>query len=174
MKNLKFFISIVAVAFAHSTLAEEPSFKPQPPAMALQYFSDLEGEWIGSHINHSGEEELVNLEYRIVSGGTAVEERIFADTPKEMITIYHGSEEEGLLMTHYCIMGNQPRLQLQNTHEKTFNFTYLDGAGIDPDKSGYMGSMKLTIIDENTIQQDWDFYEGGEVKYTGHFTFTRK
>ena len=33
---------------------------------------------IGTHINHQGEEEQVELVYRTVSGGTAVEERIFA------------------------------------------------------------------------------------------------
>ncbi len=157
-----------------STIAESPNYQPKPAPEVLKHFIDLEGEWIGKHINHEGKEEQINLVYRTVSGGTAVEERIFADTPKEMITVYHGSDDGGILMTHYCMLGNQPRLQLENSHEKMFKFIYLDGVGIDRDKSGHMGGMKLTIVDETTIRQEWDYYEEGEVKNTTEFTFTRK
>ncbi len=155
------------------TFSEEPKHQAQPAPMALKHFIALEGEWLGTHINHEGEEEKVNLIYRTVSGGTAVEERIFANTPKEMVTMYHG-DQDGLLMTHYCMLGNQPRLKLENTHENTFKFTYLDGVGIDKETTGHMGSMKMTILDENTFEQEWAYYENGEKQNSATFTFTRK
>ena len=166
---IAFGLGVYSLAFS-----EEPKHQTKPAPEVLNHFIGLEGEWVGTHINHEGQEEQVTLIYRTVSGGTAVEERIFADTPREMITVYHGSDDGGILMTHYCMLGNQPRLKLENTHEGMFKFTYLDGVGIDPDTSGYMGGMRLTIVDGNTIQQEWDFYEGGEVKNSGKFTFTRK
>ncbi len=86
--------------------------------------------------------------YRTVSGGTAVEERIFANTPQEMVTMYHGSGNDGLLMTHYCMLGNQPRLYLEITDRKAFDFRFLNVAGIDRKKTGHMGGMKMTILDE--------------------------
>ena len=167
-------ILIYTIGISSTGMSEEPKYQSQAVPKVLNYFIELESEWIGTHINHQGEEEQVELVYRTVSGGTAVEERIFADTPKEMITVYHGSGENGILMTHYCMLGNQPRLQLEKSHEIAFNFKYLDGVGIDREKTRHMGGMKLTILDENTIQQEWDYYEDGEIKNTSTLTFTRK
>lgn len=159
---------------AFSVIAEEPIYQNQPAPEALKHFVNLEGEWIGTHINHDGVEEKVDLVYRAVSGGTAVEERIFADTPKEMVTMYHSDGNNGILMTHYCMLGNQPRLKLEITNGKAFDFQFLDGAGIDRNKTGHMGGMKMTILDEDTFEQEWAYFEGGEVKDSSKFTFTRK
>ena len=168
------FILGMTISFIVISEQPKPSYETKPAPEVLKHFTGLEGEWVGTHENHEGKEEQVTLIYRTVSGGTAVEERIFADTPKEMITVYHGADDDSILMTHYCMLGNQPRLILENTHEQMFKFVYLDGVGIDRDKSGHMGGMRLTIVDENTIQHEWDYYEDGEVKNTGRFTFTRK
>ena len=167
-------IFVIGVVCPFTAISEEPKFQSKPAPDVLNHLIALEGEWIGNHTNHKGEEQQVDLVYRVVSGGTAVEERIFANTPKEMVTVYHGSDEGGIIMTHYCMLGNQPRLQLENSHEKMFKFTFLDGVGIDRETTGHMGGMKLTVIDENTFKQEWDYYEKGEVKNTSEFTFTRK
>ena len=178
MYKYYFFVAIfilgITMSFIVGSEQPKPKYETKPAPEVLKHFTNLEGEWVGMHKNHEGEEEQVTLIYRTVSGGTAVEERIFANTPKEMITVYHGANDGGVLMTHYCMLGNQPRLQLENTHEQMFKFTYLDGVGIDRDKTGHMGGMRLTILDENTIQHEWDYYEDGEVKNSSKFTFTRK
>ncbi len=153
--------------------SEEPTHQQQPAPMALKHFIALEGEWIGTHINHEGNEEKVTLIYRTISGGTAVEERIFADTPKEMVTMYHG-DQDNLFMTHYCMLGNQPRLRLENTHENIFKFKFLDGVGIDRETTGHMGAMEMKILDENTFEQAWAYYENGEMQNAAKFTFVRK
>ena len=170
-----FFLTLIFnIALCPGSPAEEPKYQTQPPPEALKHFIELEGEWIGTHINHNGEKEKVDLVYRTVSGGTAVEERIFANTPQEMVTMYHGSGNGGLLMTHYCMLGNQPRLRLEITDGKAFDFKFLDGAGIDRKKTGHMGGMKMTILDENTFEQEWAYFEEGESKNSSKFTFTRK
>lgn len=175
---LKNYLYILAILFclldSSNLVAEEPKYQTQPPPEALNHFIELEGKWIGTHINHDGKEEKVDLVYRTVSGGTAVEERIFANTPQEMVTMYHGSGDGGLLMTHYCMLGNQPRLHLDITNGKAFDFQFLDGAGIDRKKTGHMGGMKMTILDENTFEQEWAYFEGGEFKNSSKFIFTRK
>ncbi|MEM7401082.1 MAG: hypothetical protein AAF304_03945 [Pseudomonadota bacterium] len=173
----KFFIQIltliIGLIISLGSQSEEPNYQTNPPPMALKYFIALEGEWIGIHIDHEGNEGKVDLVYRTVAGGTAVEERIFANTEKEMVTMYHG-DKDGLLMTHYCMLGNQPRLQLKNTHENTFKFVYLDGTGIDRGTTGHMGGMEMKILDENTFEQAWAYYENGNKLNTTKFTFTRK
>ena len=155
-------------------IAEEPpGYTVQPPPDALKYFLQLEGEWVGTHVNHEGKEEQLKMVYRNVSGGTAVEERIFAGSPKEMITMYHGNGDDQVLMTHYCALGNQPRLQLEESDGKHFSFTYLDGVGIDRKTTGHMGRMKMTVVDANTIQHEWAYYEGGKEINVTQMTFKR-
>lgn len=170
------FLLMIALGVSASPIAisEELKYQTQSPPEALQYYVTLEGEWIGTGINHDGEEEKIDLVYRTVSGGTAVEERIFANTAKEMVTMDHGSGNKGLLMTHYCLLGNQPRLRLETTDGKTFDFQFLDGTGIDRKKTGYMGAMKMNILDENTFTQEWTYFEEGERKNISKFKFTKK
>ena len=174
-KIYKFVVILLALMVMFSVVfSEETIHQTIPAPEMLNTFKALEGEWAGTHTSHKSEEEQVTIIYRTISAGTAVEERIFADTPKEMITVYHGSDNGGILMTHYCALGNQPRMQLKNTDGKSFEFQFLDGVNIDRETTGHMGGMTLTVIDEDTIEHEWDYYEGGEVKDSGRFTFTRK
>jgi hypothetical protein len=53
------------------------------------------------------------VEYRLVSGGSVIEERIFAGTPKEMVTMYHDQHGK-LALTHYCILGTRVPLTEAN------------------------------------------------------------
>lgn len=167
-------IAVLVLLFSPLGFAEQPEYKIQPAPEVLKHFLQLEGEWVGTHVNHEGEEEQLVLVYRNVSGGTAVEERIFAGTPKEMVTMYHGIGDNQILMTHYCALGNQPRLQLHESNGKTFDFAYLDGVGIDRETTGHMGGMKMTVVDENTIKQKWAYYEGGKEINVTEMTFTRR
>ena len=173
-KYISVVLLVLGVLIFSVAISEEDKHQTKPAPEVLNTFKALEGEWVGTHTNHKGEEEQVTIIYRTVSAGTAVEERIFADTPKEMITVYHGTGDDGILMTHYCALGNQPRMQLKNTDGKSFKFQFLDGVNIDRETTGHMGGMTLTVVDEDTIEHEWDYYEGGEVKDSGSFTFTKK
>ncbi|MCZ6565833.1 MAG: hypothetical protein O6852_06850 [Gammaproteobacteria bacterium] len=174
-KHYVFFLTIIfGIAASPIAISEEAQYQIKPAPMALKYFVALEGVWVGTQLNHQGEKKMIELVYRTVSGGTAVEEKIFVNTPQEMVTMYYGDDDGGLLMTHYCMLGNQPRLKLENSHEIAFNFKYLDGVGIDREKTAHMGGMRMTILNENTIEQEWDYFEEGKVKNTSSFIFTRK
>ncbi len=166
-------VTLVLFLSSFGNAEEPPGYTVQPPPELLRHFLQLEGEWVGTHVNHEGKEEQLTLVYRNVSGGTAVEERIFANTPKEMITMYHGNGDDRVLMTHYCALGNQPRLQLEESDGKHFAFSYLDGVGIDRETTGHMGRMKMTVVDENTIRQEWAYYEGGKEINVTQMTFKR-
>lgn len=175
----KYYLPITLLFFCFgmtfiSNAEEKPAYNVQPAPEILKHFLALEGEWQGTHKNHEGIDESIKLVYRTVSGGTAIEERIFAGTPQEMVTMYHGNGKEEIVMTHYCALGNQPRLKLSQTDGKQFEFNFLDGVGIDRETTGHMGGMKITLIDDNTILQEWAYYEDGEEKSVSAFTFTRR
>src|SRR5258705_9401074 len=79
----------------------------------------LVGTWKGKADMGQGMMEFT-VEYRLISGGSAIEERIFAGTPKEMLTIYHDRKGK-LALTHYCMLGNQPGMVLKSADPKSMH-----------------------------------------------------
>ncbi|MCK7511304.1 MAG: hypothetical protein MZV70_49445 [Desulfobacterales bacterium] len=53
----------------------------------------------------------VSVTYRITANGSVVLETLFPGTDHEMLTLYH-LDNDRLGLTHYCAMGNQPRMEL--------------------------------------------------------------
>ena len=77
--------------------ADEPKSKQSSPE--FDKLKTLVGTWKGKADMGQGPMEFT-VEYRLISGGSAIEERIFAGTPKEMVTMYHDRKGK-LSLTHY-------------------------------------------------------------------------
>ena len=77
----------------------------------LERVAALAGTWTGTAKHADGKEEPVTVQYRVTSGGSAVEETLSPGTPHEMVSMYHDQDGQ-LAMTHYCMLGNQPQLEL--------------------------------------------------------------
>src|SRR6185369_11117118 len=61
----------------------------------------LVGRWQGKTDMGQGPIDM-SVQYRLLAGGSVLEERVFAGTPNEMLTVYY--EKEGkLALTHYWI-----------------------------------------------------------------------
>ena len=120
-----------------------------------------------------GKEEPVTVVYETSAGGSVVIEKSFPGTPHEMITVY--SEKDGqVVMTHYCMLKNQPELALKNAADGTLEFELTGGSNMDASKDMHMHSLKLTIKDDDTIVQEWTPYMGGEPqKESTTITLTR-
>ncbi len=83
---------------------------PTAPAIddpRFDFLKRLEGTWTAE-----GDQEGMpegRFEFRVTSGGTAIEEREMIGTPMEMMTVYH-MDGRDLVATHYCMLGNQPHV----------------------------------------------------------------
>jgi hypothetical protein len=73
----------------------------------FQFLKGLVGAWTGPAAMDGM--PASTIEFRLTAGGTAIEEVEFAGTPMEMVTLYHLDGKE-LVATHYCALGNQPRM----------------------------------------------------------------
>ena len=83
---------------------------PAPPAIddpRFDFLKRLVGTWSGPSHDESMPQET--FEFRLTAGGTAIEEREMIGSPMEMLTVYH-MDGKDLVGTHYCILGNQPRV----------------------------------------------------------------
>ena len=75
----------------------------------FEFLAGLAGTWI-SETGGADMPAGMPFEFRVTAGGTAVEEREMIGTPQEMVTLYH-MEGGDLVATHYCMLGNQPRMR---------------------------------------------------------------
>ena len=49
--------------------------------------------------------------FKLTGGGSAVQETIFPGAAHEMVSVYHADGKD-VVMTHYCALGNQPKMKL--------------------------------------------------------------
>lgn len=108
-----------------------------PPAPAA--FTDVEawprlrsalvGAWHGT--TDSGAN--VDVTYRAIAGDSALAETWGTPTRATM-TLYH-PDHGGLVATHYCAQGNQPRLRAVAASPAALRFVQADITDLDPDEA---------------------------------------
>lgn len=86
MKKLAFgVIALMLSVFPlNSGHAKKKAAEPASPFATLK---TLEGTWKGQP-EMGGKKEDMTLIYKVTSGGNAIEETIFAGSPKEMVSVY--------------------------------------------------------------------------------------
>ncbi len=145
--------------------------KPHQASAEFERLKTLVGTWKGKTDMGQGPMEF-RVEYRLVAGGSVIEERIFAGTPKEMVTMYHDQHGK-LALTHYCMLGNRPGMLLKSSDDKTLKFDFDDRCGLDAKSEMHMHSLSITFDDADTISQNWRLFADGKAKDDHPFTLKR-
>jgi len=124
---------------------------PTRPAGSPEFerMKGLVGTWKGDVDMGEGPVEMVS-QYRLLAGGSVLEERCFAGTPNEMVTMYYDQDGK-LAMTHYCVLGNRPAMKLASSDAKSIKFDFDAVCGINPKKESHMHALTLTFNDANTL-----------------------
>lgn len=123
--------------------------KPQPGSAEFERMKSLVGTWKGMVDMGQGPIEMVS-QYRLLAGGSVLEEKVFAGTPNEMTTMYYDKDGK-LALTHYCMMGNRPGMLLKSANAKTLKFDFDKSCGINVKKEAHMHALTLTFDDADTL-----------------------
>jgi hypothetical protein len=134
---------------AFSGLQADEAPKPKAGSPEFERMKTLVGTWTGKTDMGQGPVEMT-VEYRVVAGGSVLQERIAPGTPYEMISMYYDKDGK-LAMTHYCVMGNRPEMALKASDAKSLTFDFDSCCKIDLKKESAMSGMKLSFDDANTI-----------------------
>lgn len=130
-------------------------------ADAFALLKSLAGEWTGNTSGRNAGGPSVAVVYRPTAAGSVVEERLFPGTTHEMVTMYHldGSK---LIATHYCAMGNQPRLVLapESTREELI-FNFLSATNLTSPEARHMRGGRIRVVDGNSVEAAWEVFENG-------------
>lgn len=132
----------------------------------------LEGTWIGRSTKGWTEE----VTYKVIAGGSVVMSLSFDAHPGEqMVTMYH-LDGERLLLTHYCVAKNQPRLMATSVEEngRKVTFTFLDGTGMKSRDAGHMDSLVMQFHDNDRFTSQWTWYQDGASSWMEEIEMVRK
>jgi hypothetical protein len=118
----------------------------------------LAGSWEGK--NSMG--EPVQVSYRTTSGGSALMSEIMGHG-EDMISMFHFDGTDRLLLTHYCAVGNQPRMLASASPDgKTITFNFLDATNLGNPQSGHMDHVAIAMLDANHHTEEWNFTDHGK------------
>lgn len=151
-------------------IAEE--YKPYVGSKAFEQMKQLVGTWKGT-MDMGKRQEKITASYKLTSGGSAIVETVFEDTPMEMVTVYHDDSNKTLQMTHYCMLGNQPKMALKSMENNQLSFTLSPDVDVDVAKERHMHALAITFDGPTHMTQHWTEFKDGEMGKPAKIVYTR-
>lgn len=144
----------------------------QQRGMLLDQVKKLAGTW--EMVDEKGKKTVASV-FTVGSGGTAVREIMFPGSDHEMTNMYH-MDGDSLIMTHYCAVGNQPRMRASSGSAGKIVFTFDSVTNFCKTDDHCMGEMTLVITDNDHMEQQWRGLKDGRFgsDHDPVFKFTRK
>jgi hypothetical protein len=138
--TIRGFSVMTVVLFAMLSLAAFGTSTATDARAAFEKLKSLSGQWEARLPDGSKSQ----VQYEVVSGGSAVVERFVNDKmgpAKAMVTVYY-LDGGRLLLQHYCMAKNQPRMQAESYDPATgeLRFTFLDATGLSSAADGHAQS----------------------------------
>ncbi len=161
-------IQLIMLALA---LTASTAYAQSDAQRAFATLKTLPGTWEGPGMHTGGKDDKVQVDFKITGGGSAIMSEITGH--EDMISMFH-LDGDRLLLTHYCAVGNQPRMQVSISPDgKTLTFNYVDATNLSSPDAGHMQKMILTILDENHHTEEWVFVDHGK-EHKAIFDLRRK
>ena len=166
-------VSLVSVLAAGGAAAPTAPARPtgDEARAAFERIRSLAGTWEGRSTKGWAE----TIRYQVIAGGSAVLETSFEAHPgEEMATVFH-MDGDRLVLTHYCVAKNQPRLEATSITDggRTVVFTFKDGGNIPTRDKGHMDSAVFTFDGVDRLTSRWSWYEAGQEKWFEDIVATR-
>jgi hypothetical protein len=178
MPKLSLTLALGAAVIAAPAAAQQPTAMAAPApehhmmkmSHGLSSLTPLAGEWEGQTLDG----KPVHLSYRVVSGGSALLERLQMGTEAEMVTVY-APDGDKVTVTHFCSAGNQPQMTTGpiTSDVKELAFTFVRATNLGSATEGHMHNLTLKLTDPTHLTQEWTWQENGQSR-TMAFQFTRK
>jgi hypothetical protein len=138
-------------------------------AALFERMKTLEGRWRGK--STKGWEDTKRVQ--VIAAGSVIMFTSFEAHPGEtMVTMVH-RDGDRLLLTHYCVAKNQPRLVATSYDAESGRavFEYLDGLA-SRDK-GHMDKVVMTFDSPAHYESQWTWYQNGRERWLEQIEYTR-
>ncbi len=150
MKTLR--IAACILLFTTAVFAQSDAQK------SFDQLKSLAGSWEGK----SSQGEPVEVTYRMTAGGSALMSEIVGHG-ENMISMINFDGPNRLLLTHYCGVGNQPRMQASASPDgKTITFNFVDATNLESPQSGHMDHVVIAMLGPAQHIEEWNFIDHGK------------
>jgi hypothetical protein len=140
-----------------ATLAATSAIAQTDSQKAFAAIKKMPGTWEGT----GRDGHPLQVTFKVVSGGSAVMSEILGD--HEMVSMFSLDGADKLLLTHYCAVGNQPRMQANVSPDgRIITFNFVNATNLESPGAGHMQRMVLTLLDDNHHTEDWTFIDHGK------------
>jgi hypothetical protein len=132
----------------------------RPTNAGLEKMKKLAGTWLAADKDGKATDQVVSI-IKVTAGGSAVHETLFPGQPQEMVSIYTADGPD-LILTHYCVLGNQPRMKADpKSPRNQIVFRFAGGTGLNPAKDKHMHEATLTFVSDDRIEVQGTGWENG-------------
>ncbi len=172
MKHCSILILAVLLCAAGLQAADPEQHPAAPSDPRFEFLKSLEGSWSGAPMEEGRPPNV--FEFRVTAGGHAIEEREFVGTPMEMLTLYH-MQGEDLVATHYCMLGNRPRLKAEPRvvdSALSFDCDGTPGNAASHDEEHVHG-WAIKLADDGRLHYSAELVKEGEVTEAPNLVLTR-
>jgi hypothetical protein len=145
-------LSLAAAAAVAAVAAAPPA--TAPPSPALDRFKALAGDWVAAEDGAMSKKGDLVARYAVTAAGSAVVETVFPGSAHEMVTVYHADGPD-VVLTHYCVEGNQPRMRAREARGPRVEFAYDGGTNIEPGRDKHMHSASFEFVGPDEIRNEW-------------------
>jgi hypothetical protein len=136
------------------------------PAHGFDQLTALAGHWRGT--GEGG--RTIDIRYRVISNGAALVEEWTSPSGKTTMTVYY-RDDAGVLATHFCAQGNQPRLALVPAANDRLHFSFRDASNLLPGAS-HLSDFWIEVEADGTMRRA-ETYSEGERQETERMTLRR-
>jgi hypothetical protein len=149
---------------------------------AFDFFKQVDGDWsaktvtvpIGTPKDKGNEEESV-ITYQSLANGTTVMGTYYKGSPMQMTDMIHQDGPEMVRLTHYCAVGNQPRMKFVKSDEAgVIQFAFDGGSNMDVESDGHVHDAKVTVLNKDHFEVETHLWTGGKHAMTTYFSISRK
>lgn len=141
---------------------------------AFETLKSMEGTWVGSvETSRSEEPRETRITYRVSANGHSVIQTFGPGSDFEMFSVYHMDGDQ-LLMTHYCAIGNAPKMKFVETGKAgELKFEFNGGTNFDPARDAHAHEGIMRIIDGDSYRSTSIGWADGKPSLEQNFTMKR-
>src|SRR5262245_12721442 len=166
-------VSMLVIVAGTMVAAKAEEKATSGAAQQFAALKTLSGDWVEAGKDGKPTDKIVSS-VRVTAGGHTVQETFFPGTDHEMVTMYH-LDGGNLILTHYCMLGNQPRMRAEPSDDANkIAFKFVSAGNLKSADELHMHDATLTIDGKDRYKAVWVGNKEGKACHEAKFELVRK